>query len=90
MPPSHHTDVIQSGVANRIRISAGENPCLSERGQQHWIIRQYDHEVQAGSVVKPLVDVVRWPQRRGSGSSTTLTSKRGIVISCGMNPRLGD
>ena len=24
---------------------------------KHWIIRQYDHEVQGGSVVKPLVGV---------------------------------
>lgn len=57
---------------------------------KEWIIRQYDHEVQAGSVVKPLVGV------EGDGPSDAavvkplLTSDRGVVISCGMNPHLGD
>ena len=57
---------------------------------KHWIIRQYDHEVQAGSVIKPLVGV----QCDGPGDAAVvrprLTSQRGIVISCGMNPRFGD
>jgi phosphoribosylformylglycinamidine synthase len=57
---------------------------------KHWIIRQYDHEVQGGSVVKPLVGI------HGDGPSDAavirprLESRRGLVISCGMNPRLGD
>jgi phosphoribosylformylglycinamidine synthase len=57
---------------------------------KHWIIRQYDHEVQAGSVIKPLVG----PQCDGPSDAAVvkprLTSQRGLVISCGMNPRLGD
>ena len=33
---------------------------------KEWIIRQYDHEVQGGSVIKPLVGVrERRPERRG-------------------------
>lgn len=57
---------------------------------KHWVIRQYDHEVQAGSVVKPLVG----PQCDGPGDAAVvrpkLTSRRGLVISCGMNPHYGD
>lgn len=57
---------------------------------KEWIIRQYDHEVQGGSVVKPLVGA----QNDGPGDAAVLrpvlTSRRGIVISCGMNPRYGD
>ncbi|MEM1068686.1 MAG: phosphoribosylformylglycinamidine synthase subunit PurL [Planctomycetota bacterium] len=57
---------------------------------KHWIIRQYDHEVQGGSVVKPLVG----PQCDGPGDAAVirprLESRRGLVISCGMNPHYGD
>ena len=57
---------------------------------KHWVIRQYDHEVQGGSVVKPLVG----PQCDGPSDAAVirplLTSRRGLVISCGMNPHYGD
>ena len=57
---------------------------------KHWIIRQYDHEVQAGSVIKPLVG----PDCNGPGDAAVvrprLDSRRGVVISCGMNPYYGD
>ncbi|MCG8652322.1 MAG: AIR synthase-related protein, partial [Pirellulales bacterium] len=57
---------------------------------KHWVIRQYDHEVQAGSVVKPLVG----PQCDGPGDAAVvrplINSRRGLVISCGMNPHYGD
>jgi len=57
---------------------------------KEWVIRQYDHEVQGGSVVKPLVGV----RNDGPGDAAVLrpvlTSRRGLVISCGMNPRFAD
>ena len=57
---------------------------------KQWIIRQYDHEVQGGSVIKPLVGV----QNDGPGDASVirpvLGSRRGVSISCGMNPCYGD
>ncbi|QDT68224.1 Phosphoribosylformylglycinamidine synthase subunit PurL [Planctomycetes bacterium MalM25] len=57
---------------------------------KEWVIRQYDHEVQAGSVVKPLVGV----QSDGPGDAAVvrpkLSSRRGLVIGCGLNPYYGD
>ena len=57
---------------------------------KEWVVRQYDHEVQAGSVIKPLVGV----QNDGPGDAAVvkpvLGSNRGITVSCGMNPRYGD
>ncbi len=57
---------------------------------KHWVIRQYDHEVQGGSVIKPLVG----PQCDGPGDAAVIRprmeSRRGLVISCGMNPHYGD
>ncbi len=57
---------------------------------KEWVIRQYDHEVQGGSVVKPLVGV----SNDGPGDAAVLrpllTSRRGLVIACGMNPYYGE
>ncbi|MHC4981605.1 MAG: phosphoribosylformylglycinamidine synthase subunit PurL [Planctomycetota bacterium] len=57
---------------------------------KEWIIRQYDHEVQGGSAVKPLVGV----DDGGPGDAAVIRpvfgSKKGLVISCGMNPRFGE
>lgn len=61
------------------------NVCSKE-----WIIRQYDHEVQAGSVVKPLVGVANDGPSDAAVVRPDLASMRGVVISNGMNPRYGD
>ena len=57
---------------------------------KHWVIRQYDHEVLARSVVKPLVGA----ENDGPGDAAVvrplLDSYRGAAISCGMNPYYGD
>ena len=55
-----------------------------------WIIRQYDHEVQAGSVVKPLVGVQCDGPSDAAVIRPDLNSARGLVVSNGMNPRYGD
>lgn len=57
---------------------------------KEWIIRQYDHEVQSGSVVKPLVGVHSDGPSDAAVVRPDLTSSRGLVVSCGMNPHLGD
>lgn len=57
---------------------------------KHWIIRQYDHEVQGGSAVKPLVGA----ENDGPGDAAVVRprvdQRRGLVLSCGMNPHYGD
>ncbi len=61
------------------------NVCSKE-----WIIRQYDHEVQGGSVLKPLVGVTG----DGPGDAAVITpvlgSWRGLAIGNGICPSLGD
>ncbi len=57
---------------------------------KEWVIRQYDHEVQGGSVLKPLVG------RSDDGPSDAailrprLDSHRGIILANGINPKYGD
>lgn len=67
------------------QILASLNVCSKES-----IIRQYDHEVQAGSVIKPLVGVKNDGPSDAAVVRPDLSSERGLVISCGMNPELGD
>jgi phosphoribosylformylglycinamidine synthase len=57
---------------------------------KEWVIRQYDHEVQGGSVVKPLVGVANDGPSDAAVIQPKLNSSRGLAISCGMNPLYGD
>ena len=57
---------------------------------KHWIIRQYDHEVQGSTIIKPLIG----PGGDGPGDAAVLApvpdSKRGVALANGCQPRLGD
>ena len=57
---------------------------------KEWIARQYDHEVQGGSVVKPFVGATNDGPSDAAVLRPVLGSRRGVVIGCGMNPRYGD
>ncbi|MBM3267343.1 MAG: phosphoribosylformylglycinamidine synthase [Candidatus Sericytochromatia bacterium] len=54
------------------------------------LVRQYDHEVQGGSVVKPLVG----RKADGPGDAAVLrpllAAERAVAVSCGLAPRYGD
>jgi phosphoribosylformylglycinamidine synthase len=67
------------------RILSSWNVCSKE-----WVIRQYDHEVQGGSVIKPLVGVANDGPSDAAVIRPVLGSNRGLAIACGMNPRYGD
>ncbi|MCH2127539.1 MAG: phosphoribosylformylglycinamidine synthase subunit PurL [Pirellulaceae bacterium] len=57
---------------------------------KHWIIRQYDHEVQGGSVIKPLVGTQEDGPSDAAVVRPVLNSRRAVAVSCGMNPYYGD
>ena len=68
-----------------LKVLSGWNVCSKE-----WVIRQYDHEVQGGSVLKPLVG----KDSHGPGDAAVirpvLDSERGIIVSNGINPGYSD
>ncbi|MFA6134743.1 MAG: phosphoribosylformylglycinamidine synthase subunit PurL [Phycisphaerae bacterium] len=80
MPPArdNYNDVL-------LKILAAPNVASKE-----WIIRQYDHEVQGGSVIKPLVGVSEDGPGDAAVIRPVLGSQKAVAISCGMNPRLGE
>jgi len=57
---------------------------------KQWIIRQYDHEVQGRTVIKPLVGV----HDDGPGDAAVMTpvlgSSRGFALGCGLCPQFTD
>ena len=57
---------------------------------KEWVIRQYDHEVQGGSVIKPLCGVTNDGPSDAAVIKPKYNSNRGVAISCGMNPLYGD
>ncbi len=67
------------------KILSSWNVCSKE-----WVIRQYDHEVQGGSILKPLTGL----NNDGPGDAAIvrplLNSDMGVIIACGINPRYGD
>jgi phosphoribosylformylglycinamidine synthase II len=68
-----------------MRILASPNVASKE-----WIVRQYDHEVQGGSVVKPFVGMANDGPSDAAVIRPVLGSRRGVVIACGMNPLYSD
>ena len=60
------------------------NVCSKE-----WVIRQYDHEVQGASVIKPLVGVNCDGPSDAGVIAPKLGSVKGFAVSNGINPRYG-
>ncbi|MFH0981661.1 MAG: phosphoribosylformylglycinamidine synthase subunit PurL [Planctomycetota bacterium] len=56
---------------------------------KEWVIRQYDHEVQGGSVIKPLCG-----PGAGPGDAAVLRPRldrwRGVALGCGLCPHVSD
>jgi phosphoribosylformylglycinamidine synthase II len=67
------------------KILSSWNVCSKE-----WVIRQYDHEVQGGSVLKPLVGIANDGPGDAAIIRPVLDSEMGVIISNGINPRYGD
>jgi len=68
-----------------LRILGSWNVCSKE-----WVIRQYDHEVQGGSVLKPLVGANNDGPSDAAIIRPILDSDMGVIVSNGINPKYGD
>ena len=68
-----------------LNILSGWNVCSKE-----WIIRQYDHEVQAASVIKPLTGSANDGPSDAAVARPVLNSDRGVIVANGINPKYGD
>jgi len=88
LPPVERTSASHAmlGASNQL-LTLLAHPNIASKED---VIRIYDHEVQGGTVVKPLTGA----QDDGPSDACVLkplgtTGTRGIVLSCGINPELG-
>lgn len=63
-----------------------ESPNIASK---EWVTRQYDHEVQAGSVVKPFCGVNNAGPTDACVVRPLAGSSRACVVACGLRPRYG-
>ncbi|TVR17628.1 MAG: phosphoribosylformylglycinamidine synthase subunit PurL [Planctomycetota bacterium] len=57
---------------------------------KEWVIRQYDHEVQAGSIIKPLVGISHDGPSDAAVVAPVLGRNRGVAVACGLNTCYSD
>ena len=73
-------------LTETLKIMLGRlNICSKEE-----VVRQYDHEVQGGSVIKPLVGISNDGPSDAAVIRPILESHEGIVVANGICPRYGD
>jgi phosphoribosylformylglycinamidine synthase II len=72
--------------ANELLLELLASPDITSKEE---IVRQYDHEVLAGSVVKPMVGPGAFGPSDACVTAPRLGSRRGIAVGCGMSPTTG-
>jgi phosphoribosylformylglycinamidine synthase II len=69
---------------NVVKLLSRYDTCSKE-----WIVRQYDHEVQGGSVTKPMSGIHNDGPSDAAVVKPLLGSDRGLIVSNGINFRYG-
>ncbi|MFV1964574.1 MAG: phosphoribosylformylglycinamidine synthase subunit PurL [Pirellulaceae bacterium] len=88
-PPALQPWALTNGAAKNLAQTLKAILGSLNVASKEWVIRQYDHEVQGGSAVKPLVGVDNDGPSDAAVVRPVLDSRRGLVIGCGMNPYYG-
>jgi phosphoribosylformylglycinamidine synthase len=71
-------------TADLLKLLGSWNVCSKE-----WIVRQYDHEVQGRTILKPLVGAADDGPSDAAVVLPVRGSKRGLAVACGINPLYG-
>ena len=86
---SHQSPVsnLQSPISNHQLLAFLAHPNIASKAD---VIRLYDHEVQGGTVIKPLTGLMNdAPSDAVVLKPLGTKGTRGIVLSCGLNPEYG-
>ena len=94
-PPSGMVVTEENGVSGASKVTDFTQDLCTILGSpnvasKEWIIRQYDHEVQGGVVLKPLVGVENDGPSDACIVTPVLGSRKGIIVSNGINPKYSD
>ena len=89
------TPLLRDGVVGRaVALPHTDNLCQilasPNVASKEWVIRQYDHEVQGGIVLKPLVGVENDGPGDACIATPVLGSRKGVIVANGINTKFGD
>ncbi len=86
---AHHLDAVggDDGELKPTLLRLLAHPNIASK---HRIVRQYDHEVQGGTIIKPFVGPLQIGPADAAVVRPKADSARGVVISCGLAPHLTD
>jgi len=85
--PSTASKPTAAAMSKQNLLGALSHPNIASK---HWIIRQYDHEVQGGSVIKPLTGPLQVGPSDASVIRPKLNTHRGVAVGCGLCPHIED
>ncbi len=85
----------QQGQQQRKNKNANYNEILKQLlampsiASKEWVIRQYDHEVQANTIIKPLTGAANDGPSDASVVRPVFGSRKAVAVANGINPRYG-
>ena len=90
IPPQHNEmqsrdDITDNYTDDLLKLLASPNIASKES-----VIRQYDHEVQGGIVVKPLVGVNNDGPSDACIATPIIGNEKAVIVSNGINPKYSD
>ncbi len=84
VPPQNSTAWPEQGDWASLLLQCLQHPSITSK---EWVLRQYDHEVQGGTVVKPY----QGANGHGPGDGTVVKPRldlpQGVALGCGLAPR---
>ena len=86
-PPRSGGQIPEKQDCSEILLKLLRDPNIASKES---LVRQYDHEVQAQSVIKPFTGVYADAPSDGAVFRPKIDSRRGITITHGICPRYGD
>ena len=94
-PPDGMVVTEENGVSGASKVTDFTQDLCTILGSpnvasKEWVIRQYDHEVQGGVVLKPLVGVENDGPSDACIVTPVLGSRKGIIVSNGINPKYSE
>ncbi len=84
-PPSNNTDWPLAFAADELLLAALAHPANASK---EWVVRQYDHEVQGGTVVKPYQGETGHSPGDGTVVKPDLGRPEGVAIGTGIAPAI--
>ncbi len=86
-PPTNPPPWPEHQELGELLLQALAHPSIASK---EWVVRQYDHEVQGGTVVKPYQGANGHGPGDGTVLKPNLTRPEGVALGCGIAPRISE